>query len=499
MEMQLVPEFTMELELIRKNGITKELLYDIIQKHTGCADYNKNLYKRYMAIHEGVPIHTRQPKYEEEEPINNKINIDHFGEIVDFKVGYFAGEPISYSYNDTEEAEEVTGGEKAVDGVIKALTDFLTRNNMHGVDMEITKNASIYGYSGRLFFVKDSELRVKAIHGFETIILSDVDISEPEYAIRYYRSLDVKNMENWTVEFYDNRYVTIFKGNSLNSLEQEGEPREHLFDYCPLQGIANNAEKLGDAEKVIEAIDDYDRVMSDNSNEIEAFANALLLVNLNIDEEVITKAQKSGSLIIPPVGTNQNNEPVKWLTKNINDSFAQNHLERLESDIYSTTNTPNLKDATFGESSGEALRFKLHGLETKCSKFEACNKNSAQFMWKIICSFWKRQGINADPLQFSMEFRRNFPLELLKEAQTVQTLIAAGLPKRYAFSKISDIDDIDYIMDLIKTEKEEVAEMYPNFTPPNKNDDDEDENNNNNNPDIDDIDEEEEIETNTKK
>ena len=45
-EWQLVPEYGAELEEIRKNGITKELLYDIIQKHIHNAEYNKNLYKR---------------------------------------------------------------------------------------------------------------------------------------------------------------------------------------------------------------------------------------------------------------------------------------------------------------------------------------------------------------------------------------------------------------------------------------------------------------------
>ena len=472
-EWELLPEFSAELQEIRENGITTSLLYDIIQKHMPNATYNRNLYKRYMAIQEGVPIFQREPKFEEEKPINNKINIDHFGEIVDFKVGYFMGEPVSYSYNTTDEAEETTGGKEAVKKATKMLTDFLMRNNMHKVDMEVTKNATIYGYSGRLFFVKDGEIRVMAVHGYETIILSDIDISEPEYAIRYYKNVDLYKREKWTVEFYDNKYVTIFEGSSLLDLVQK-EVKEHLFNFCPLQGVVNNTEKLGDAEKVLGALDDYNKVMSDNSNEIEAFTHAMLLVNLNADDEVIEKAQKTGTLIIPPVGSSTSNDPVKWLTKNINDAFTQHHLERLEDDIYSTTNTPNLKDTTFGTASGEALKFKLHGLETKCSTFETNVRGAAQYMWKLLSDVWAKKGIAADPLQFTMEFKRNFPLELLKEAQTVQSLIAAGLPKRYAFSKISDIDDVDYIMELIKTEQEEVEEMYPNLRKANETDIDED-------------------------
>lgn len=462
-EFELYPSFSAELEEIRKNGISADLLSKIIQKHQPNAIYNQALYKRYMAINSGVPIFDRQPRYKEEKPINNKVNNDFFGEIVDFKVGYFAGEPISYGYSSTDESEDVTGGEKAIDEATKTLTDFTTRNNMFGVDMEVTKNASIYGYSGRLFYIDktDSSERVMPVHGFETIILSDTDISEPEAAVRYFRTTDINNTEYLIVEFYDNKYKTTYKGD-LFSLK-ETERILHLFDYCPLQGVANNKECIGDAEKVLSLIDDYDKVLSDNSNEIEAFVHAMLLVNLNADDEVIQKAQKSGSLIVPPVGTNQNSEPVKWLTKNINDAFTEHHLERIEDNIYRFSRTPNLGDESFGNASGVSLKFKLHGLETKCSTFEANMMNSAQHMWRVLCSSWAKKKIKVDPLQITMDFHRNFPLDRLSEAQTAKDFIAAGLPKEWVYSQISGIDDVNYIMEMLEKEQENVLEMYPSL------------------------------------
>ncbi len=462
-EYELYPSFSAEIEEIRKNGISAELISKIIQKHQPNSLYNKALYKRYMAISDGVPIFEREPRYEEENPINNKVNNDFFGEIVDFKVGYFAGKPISYSYSSTDEAEDVTGGEKGIDIATKTLTDFTTLNNMFGVDMEVTKNASIYGYSGRLFYIDEKEgvERVMPIHGFETIILSDVDISEPEYAIRYYEVSDINNTKSWVAEFYDNKYKTTFKGDLLSF--EEVDKKIHLFDYCPLQGVANNKECIGDAEKVISLIDDYDKVISDNSNELEAFVHAMLLINLNADDKVIKEAQKSGSLIIPPVGTNQNSDPVKWLTKNINDAFTEHHLERLEDNIYRFSRTPNLGDESFGSASGVSLKFKLHGLETKCATFEANVMNAAQHMWRVLCSSWAKKKIKVDPLQITMDFHRNFPLDRLSEAQTALALISAGLPKEWVFAQISGVDDVNYIMEMLKKEQEDVIEMYPNL------------------------------------
>lgn len=454
---ELYPDYTAECEEIRRNGITKELLYAIIKKHKPNALFNRKLYNRYMTIDGSVPIMNRTPRFAEDKPINNKINNDFFSEIVDFKTGYFAGRPIAYGYSRGEEAEEMTGGERGVDDAIKLVTDFTTRNNMYGVDMEVTKNASIYGYSGRLFYIDPEGIeRVMAVQGFETIILSTTSISEPEYAVRYFYTTEINGNKLWTVEFYNDTEVTTYTGN-LNDLE-EVDRRPHLFDYCPLQGIANNAEMLGDAEKVLALIDDYDKVLSDNSNEVESFVHAYMIFeNLNVDEETVREGQKSGSFKFRSAGTQQGK--VYFLTKDINDSFTEHHLERLEDNIYRFSKTPNLGDESFGSASGISLKFKLHGLETKCGMYQAQMMSAAQYMWKLLASTWEKKGYKIDPLQITMDFKRNFPLDTLSEAQTVQALISAGIPKEVAYSQLSFVDDVNYILELIEAEENGIPDL----------------------------------------
>lgn len=455
---ELYPDFDEFITEIRQNGISVELLQKIITKHIPNSDYNRNLYQRYEGINESVPIFGRQPRYEEEKPINNKIYNDFFGEIVDFKTGYFAGRPIAYGYSDGNEAKDETGGEKAVDEATKTITDFVTRNNMYGVDMETTKLASIYGYAGRLFYIDtDGNERVMPVHGYETIVLSNTDISEPEYAIRYYYTTDIYGARTYNVNFYDNKNIYSYTGTSLNDLQQN-DVKPHLFDYCPLQGIANNKEKVGDAEKVLSLIDDYDKVLSDNSNEVEAFVHAYLIFEgMKIDDDTIQKGQKTGSFVFPTVGTQQGK--AYFLTKNINDAFTEHHLQRLEDNIYRFSRTPNLTDETFGAASGVSLKFKLHGLETKCGMFQAQNMNAAQYMWKVLASSWAKKSIKVDPLYVTMEFKRNFPLDIQNEAQTVQALISAGIPKRVAYSQLSFVDDPDYIMEMIEEEKQSMPSL----------------------------------------
>ena len=458
---ELFPDFSAFIEAIDKGGITPELLYKIIQKHRPNAKYNKMLYDRYMAIYGGVDIDDRAPRYNEENPINNKINNDFVGEIVNFKVGYFAGEPHSYSYSKTDESEEVTGGEQAVDNATKVLTDFVTRNNMFGVDMKTTLYASAYGYAGRLFYIDEEKTeRVMAIHGFEVIPLSNKGIAEPKYAIWYREVEDINGAKTWYVEFYDNQYVHYFKGelSALAFIKKE----LHLFDYCPLQGIANNDECMGDAEKVLSLINDYDKTLSDISNEIEQFVHAILVTSMLGEEKeiekVIQKAQRGGALNVPPVGNQVATEPIKWATKQINDAFTEHHMQRTEDNIHRFSRTPDLSDESFGTASGVALKFKLHGLETKCAGFEAYVMDAAQHMWRVLCSSWNKRGNRIDPLQIVIDFHRNFPQDDLANAQTAQAEIAAGAPKQHAFRHITD--DVDYLMELSESEKEDAMSLF---------------------------------------
>ena len=454
------PDYTAELEDIRENGLSLETLYRIINKHELNASRTRKLYDRYRSINYAVPIFNREARYHTEggkEEINNKVMNDFFSEIVDVKVGYFAGNPIAYGYSDTEESQEETGSNEAVELAKKTVSDFVTRNNMFDIDMETTKVATICGYAGRLFYIdKEGNERVMITMPYETIILSESDITEPEFAVRYITLRDINDTIFYRVEFYDESKVTTFEGSSLKSLEQI-EERPHLFDYCPLQGVPNNLELMGDTEKVEELIDAYDRTVSDANNEIESFANAYMIFeNINIGDEEIIKAQKTGAISFY---SGASNGKVYFLTKNIDDGFIEHHLDRLEDNIYRFSKTPNLGDESFGNATGVSLKFKITGLETKCGMFEAKMKSAGMYMFKVLASSWRKKQISVDYLQCILEFKRNFPLDLTSEAQACATLIACGLPKAVAFSQLSFVDDVDYIMQLIEEEESSIKPL----------------------------------------
>lgn len=458
--LNLYPDFKAEIKEIETNGVSVDLIEKIIQKHALNASYNRSLYERYEVLEEGVPIFSRRPRFQEDggvEPINNRVNNDFFSEIIDFETGYFAGNPISYSYSKTDESEDDTGGKDAVDAAAKILSDFVTRNNMFEKDMEMTKHAACYGYAGRLFYHDtDGNERVMIVPGYETIILSKTDITEPQYAIRYYSAEDINGRPMLYVEFYDDKQIKFYEGQpgALNWVED----RQNLYDFCPLQGIPKNDEKMGSAEKVLSDIDAYDRTVSDNSNDIESFANAYIVYeNIQADEDEIIKAQLSGAI---QFRTGSAGGKVYYLTKDINDAFTEHHLDRLEKNIYRFSKTPNLNDESFGNASGTALKFKLTALESKCGMFEAKVMSAGAYMFKLLASSWKKKQINVEPLQCIMEFKRNFPLDILGESEAAQALINTGMPKEIAWDKsLSFIDDIDYVMQMIEDEKDGIPSL----------------------------------------
>ncbi len=460
-KVECYPDFTAELDAIRDGGITPQILSRIIRKHRGNARWNQKLFDRYAVLEDGVPIFRRHPRFEKGSQLNNRLNNDFFSEIVDFKTGYFAGSPISYSYSSTAESKAETGSEAAADDVSKELTDFVMRSNMYDVDMQCVKYAAICGYCARLFYIDRSEKEnVMPVFPYQAALLSENgDISQPDCGVRYYRTRDINDSVICKAEFYDDTNRYRFSGASFDALKPVDEA-PHTFSFCPLQGLQNNEEMTGDAEKVIALIDEYDKCLSDSANELENHAQAYMIFeNVQMSPEALAQSQQSGSI---QLWNGNGGSKVYYLTKDINDTFLQNHCNRLEKNIYHCSKTPNIADEAFGTASGISLKFKLTELETKCGMLQAKMQSAGMYMFHLLSDSWRtRLRLNAVPSQFIMDFSRNFPLDALSEAQAAQAMISSGLPKRLAFANAySFVDDVDYVMDLVAEEEGDTASLY---------------------------------------
>lgn len=437
-------DYTYEIEQIQANGISADIVKRILVKFAPRQEQMLAMYLRYKADEKTVPILTRS--FDDKNKVNNRINNDYFGEIVDFKTGYFAGNPISYNYSKDEENYQLAQDH---------ISNFTIVNSMPDLDVETTKMAATCGYGARLMYIDpQAKERAKNLPAYGTVFLTtEGDITEPEYALYVYTVLDKDNNPIRKVEFYDDVMIHYYKEtrSESNTFVIEKDPKPHLFSYCPVIGYPNNAELQGDAEKVLALIDAFDRTMSDVNSEIEAFRLAYMaFIGGLIDEEALEEAKKTGAFNVPQGGD------AKFITKDMNDEAVENHLNRVHNNIYRFSKTPDLSDEAFGgNQSGEARKYKLLGLEMKTGFFQNKFRTAANRMFKLLEGPWnlKTPSLKFDHLKVWYEFKRNFPQDLLYEADATNKL-KGYVSEQTRLSKLSFVDDPQYEMKLMERERD---------------------------------------------
>ena len=443
------------LELTTTNGeVGSQIIKDLIKDHETERDDLMTAYNEYRGE---VPIKSREDVSNDD--ICNKLPHDYRGEIVDTFTGYLFGEAITYEV----ESEK----EKDGDTQSKYINEFNKLNNIEDLDSETGKLCSICGKADRLLYTQEiaGKLVERAMNvpPWECIHIRDGSVEEDQYAMRYYRvyvNMEGAWKERWKVEWYDNLNITFWieqaDGNFVIDDQEVKNPLPHNFELIPLIEYVNNEEKQGDFEKVKALIDAFDRSVSYNQDELEAFRNAYLKVTgATIDKEAVEEAKNTRVLNVPEGGD------IGFITKDIKDTFLENHLKRLEESIYRFSKCPNMSDEKFSGAaqSGESRKFKLIGLEnkskTKERKFTAASRN----MFKVLATLTGKRGMAFDYLDITLQFTRNLPLELALYAD-VAAALKGTISMQTILSLMPFIDDVDAELKRIE---EENVDPYENM------------------------------------
>jgi SPP1 family phage portal protein len=124
-----------------------------------------------------------------------------------------------------------------------------------------------------------------------------------------------------------------------------------------------------------------------------------------------------------------------------------------------------MRDEAFsGNSSGVALKFKIMSMENLCKMAE--NKFSAALrqMFKVIASKWAVEQVQFSSEDLTFKFKRNFPLNLLDEAQTAQALTGI-VSQETVLGTLSIVKNPKEEMEKMQAEQVDAvnldAELYP--------------------------------------
>lgn len=460
-----------------------DLLAQIVGKGMPRLEVIKRLHQRYRI--EDVPIlHEREVC--DAMDIDNRLNNDFFSNIVDEKAGYFSGNPMTFTFDekDTVAAER--------------FDHFKVRTRLDDINYETTKNCAIGGYDARLVYIRHDFFgydgskpvfkpmeAVKQIPAYEVIFLGEAGYDEPEYAVRTFTYDDLEGTTIYRVELYMPFKAYIFEGEALEELEPldneinaenvgDEEGREigvinYPFTRCPLYGYENNAELMGDAERVLHLIDAYDRVMSDTDSELEAFRGAYLaffgVEPPDEDDDEFFNAKAMGTLYFR--NDKENKQDGRFITKDLPVAAKEAHVERLEDNIYRFSKTPNLSEKKTGMSvSGEALRQRMIPMENKTASFERKFVSGNLRMLECISDVYRMENIVLDPYSVTQSFKRKLPENLEYEAKLIE-LFKGNLPMERIYAMLSFVDNPQELALWYEKHKDDQEQMtYYGATPP---------------------------------
>lgn len=421
-------------------NINSTMIQELLDAHSHIAEAYREKYEKYKQ--EKLEIQSRV--FQDPNKLNNKIANDYRSTIIDQVVGYMFGTPIVYGVN------EMNYSEQQYREISDHMERFLTLSDIQDLDSETGKICAICGRAYRLCYIDDDgDESITELLPWEVIALKNN--SRVKYALRYYEHYNADGKESIKVEFYDDTYIYTFTKQKDGFVMSE-EPKEHLFHYCPVVEFENNKEVMGDFDRVETLIDAYDRLMSDNQNELEEFRQAYMIFDggAELEKEDIIKARQSGAFTVP-----DGCKPY-FLTKSVNSAFNDEQRRTLEENIYKFSKSVNMSDEKFSGSnqSGESRKWKLIDLENKAITKERKYSKSLKNMFRILCSAWNVKGLGLDYLDIYYSYTRTLPIDLSYYGE-VASKFKGILADKTVLELIPVVDDAEYELELQAREAEQ--------------------------------------------
>ena len=375
-------------------------------------------YRKYQRLYENKHKILSRQKTDENKP-NNRIANDFFSQIIDNTVGYFLGNPIILNYTEPQADKKPVEVDPIDVGVdLGDIVDTAVQDELDSICTENDKDD---------LFIEGSKTKFMRVSPEDCIVVyKNSSTHEAKWKIRLY-DIDTEDTKKVThyAEVYDDTGYDIFtctddsigaRGARSFASYTFSKRVPHIYGRIPIVTLYNNEEQMSDLERVETLVNDYDKVLSDMSNEFEAFRNAyLMLKNMVAGKDALDKLKVEGILEI------MENGDAKFLTKQIQTDAIENHLDRLERNIYKFSQVPDLSDESFaGNLSGIAIRFKLFGLETKCIIKERKMEKAIKELFRVLYTPLRvLTGKEPDVLNLKVEFTRNVPNNITELVDTV--------------------------------------------------------------------------------
>lgn len=419
-----------------KDELSIEDIQKFIKKHKAESIRYIKLQKYYEGKHD-ILDHTSR----DGQP-NNKIVNPYPKYITDMLVGYFVGQPISYT-------------SKEEDGLLEDLQVIFDYSDEQEENLELAKICSIKGKAYELLYRdEDARIRFNEFGPDQMFVIYDMTISPSiKFAIRYY-DVGEGNDKITYAEVYDKEVCTLYKGKDSDLRLDQVTP--HTFKDVPVVEYVNNKEEQGDFEQVITLIDAYNKAQSNTLNDMDQFTDAyLILVNMaGTDSDRIDELKRDRVMLLDDDGD------AKWLIKEINDAWVENYKDRVRRDIHKFSYTPDMQDESFGNNlSGVSIRYKILAMEQIRSNKERKFKKGLQRRIELICNSLSLEKDIDLFTNINIKFANTLPQNIYELSQTIKNL-SPYLSSETLLNQLPFVENAKEELEKKKAEDEEITSSY---------------------------------------
>jgi SPP1 family phage portal protein len=314
----------------------------------------------------------------EDDKADHRAKHNYAKYVSNFMQGFFVGVPVSVRHKDTSTQEKINAINETIEDA--------------ALNADIVLDLSIYGRAYELIHRnQQDQTKVYLSSPLETFLIYDTTIEKNVIAAVRYFSVGYGGQRKIKVILYtDKKIYTYFTSNMGDyNLKLESDV-DHPFAEVPINEHSNNRFRQGDFENVLDLIDLYDAAQSDTANYMTDLNDAMLKIlgNVELDAGEAKKMKEANIIFLKPTQNADGAEgrvEADYIYKQYDVSGSEAYKGRLQTDIHKFTNTPDLNDENFaGQQTGEAMKYKLFGLEQIRINKERLFKRSLNRRYKLI-------------------------------------------------------------------------------------------------------------------
>ena len=405
--------------------------------------------------------------------ICNVVVENHASEVVDFTVGYQAGNPINLV------ARSVNAELKHSDKRILKINEMLAEENKQAKDIELFRNFHICGVAYAMVLPKDvqtgtSPFDLLVLDPRNTFIVYSNDAYErPMVAVTY------SVMQNGTkrVVAYTNDVIYEFGMNVDGATKAGIKKTPNVLRMIPIIEFAANNDYAGCFEKAIPLMDAINAINSNRVDDIEQFVQSILwLHNAELSEDAKKELKSGGGILQTKSVGNGADAKVVYLTQTLNQNETQTYVDYLYKQILQICGVPS-REKSSGGNTGSAM-YLSNGYEQAESRAKAMESMYSRSMLQVveiilrICKLAKDVDSDVKELEtryIDIEFSRDRTYDLASRTNALATLVNIGVEPLHAMRTVDLFNDVETVyhdsvgrVDKVLFENKEKAENLVN-------------------------------------